>query len=205
MIVSLSQVVSDCDSDFAFSCMILRMSPIEEDAKDFDLIGHDCESQHAGNCMTRHAENHHVFLVMRVCLIFAARCPIVNESAYTWASGTSMAVPHVAGLAAIYLSNRPQAQPAEVKLAILNAATQNQLNFSINSVLPGTPNLLINSVAVSSQGIVTASQGPWSEDIVSFRDSRFLFPRMSPSADNFAKALFQYLCTLCMLYHFGYI
>ena len=103
---------------------------------------------------------HHVFLVMRCCLIFAARCPIVNESAYTWASGTSMAVPHVAGLAAIYLSNRPQAQPAEVKLAILNAATQNQLNFSINSVLPGTPNLLINSVAVSSQGIVTASQGP---------------------------------------------
>ena len=71
-----------------------------------------------------------------------------------------MAVPHVAGLAAVYLSNNPQAEPAEVKMALLSAATPDQLNFSVNSVLPGTPNLLINSIGLNLQGIVTASQGP---------------------------------------------
>ncbi len=44
----------------------------------------------------------------------AARCTDVSDTAYAWASGTSMAVPHAAGVAAIYLSDHPTATPKEV-------------------------------------------------------------------------------------------
>ena len=39
-------------------------------------------------------------------------------------NGTSMAAPHVAGVAALYLEANPNAQPAQVSQAILNATTQ---------------------------------------------------------------------------------
>jgi len=41
---------------------------------------------------------------------------------YEFLSGTSMAAPHIAGLAAIYLSERPLASPAEVKSALMTSA-----------------------------------------------------------------------------------
>ena len=44
----------------------------------------------------------------------AGKCPEVSDNAYAWASGTSMAVPHAAGVAAIYLSDHPSAEPREV-------------------------------------------------------------------------------------------
>ena len=71
-----------------------------------------------------------------------------------------MAVPHVAGVAAVYLQNNPKATPAQVKAALISSATMSQLNFSANAVLPGTPNLLVNSLALNAQATVTAYQGP---------------------------------------------
>ncbi|KAK9868494.1 hypothetical protein WJX84_000258 [Apatococcus fuscideae] len=71
----------------------------------------------------------------------ANRCDTLNDTAYAWASGTSMAVPHVAGVAAVYLSNNPTATPDQVKAAIIQASTPDVLDS--DSFWPGTPNRLL--------------------------------------------------------------
>jgi regulation of enolase protein 1 (concanavalin A-like superfamily) len=63
-----------------------------------------------------------------------------TDSAYTTMWGTSMAAPHVAGAAALYLERRPAATPAEVRAAILGGATQGALTNLVD-----TPNLLLFS------------------------------------------------------------
>jgi len=70
--------------------------------------------------------------------IFAPGSGIVSawytsDSATASLSGTSMASPHVAGVAARYLERTPAATPAEVRNEIVNNATANQL-----SGVPGT-------------------------------------------------------------------
>ena len=52
-----------------------------------------------------------------------------------------MAVPHVAGAAAIYLGQNPNATPAEVSNAITSSSTMGLLNPE--GMLPGTPNKLL--------------------------------------------------------------
>jgi subtilisin family serine protease len=54
-------------------------------------------------------------------------------------SGTSMASPHVAGAAAVYLSAHPDASPAEVAEALTGAATAGAV-----SDVQGSPNLLLH-------------------------------------------------------------
>jgi len=60
----------------------------------------------------------------------------------TW-SGTSMASPHVAGIAALYLGAHPSATPAQVKAAIVNNATSGHIT-GVN----GSPNLLAYSAFI---------------------------------------------------------
>lgn len=60
----------------------------------------------------------------------------------TW-SGTSMASPHVAGIAALYLGAHPSATPAQVKQAILANATSGHI-INVN----GSPNLLAYSAFI---------------------------------------------------------
>lgn len=54
-------------------------------------------------------------------------------------SGTSMASPHVAGAAALYLQANPTASPSTVQTAIINNSTPNK----ISGVPSGTPNRLL--------------------------------------------------------------
>jgi subtilisin family serine protease len=63
---------------------------------------------------------------------------IGSNTATNTASGTSMAAPHVAGVAALYLTTSPSSTPAQVASTILQIATKNTLI----GVPVGSPNLL---------------------------------------------------------------
>ncbi|WP_282694136.1 S8 family peptidase [Streptomyces sp. CC208A] len=62
-----------------------------------------------------------------------------SDTATNTISGTSMATPHVAGAAALYLADNPSATPAQVSTALVNAATPNV----VTSPGSGSPNRLL--------------------------------------------------------------
>ncbi|MGI5504830.1 S8 family peptidase [Lentzea sp. CA-135723] len=62
-----------------------------------------------------------------------------NDTGTRSMGGTSMASPHVAGAAALYLSANPSATPAQVRNALVGAATPNKLT----DIRTGSPNLLL--------------------------------------------------------------
>ena len=66
---------------------------------------------------------------------------IGSNSASAFFSGTSMAAPHVAGVAALYLEQNGNKTPQEVRDAIVNAATPGL----VASAGSGSPNLLLYS------------------------------------------------------------
>jgi serine protease len=76
---------------------------------------------------------------------------ISNTSATATLSGTSMASPHVAGVAALYLATNPSATPAQVATAIINSSTPNK----VTDARTGSPNRLLYSLG----GTVTPPTG----------------------------------------------
>lgn len=75
-----------------------------------------------------------------------------SDTATSSISGTSMASPHVAGVAALYLQSHPDATPAEVAQALVTMATPNKLT----SLGSGSPNLLLYSMVQSGGDPVPA-------------------------------------------------
>ncbi|MFN3596888.1 MAG: S8 family peptidase [Rubricoccaceae bacterium] len=83
-----------------------------------------------------------------------------SDTATSTISGTSMASPHVAGAAALYLEGHRSATPAQVGRAILDASTQGV----VTSAGTGSPNRLLYSLfgaaaAPPPAGIVLSAQG----------------------------------------------
>lgn len=68
-----------------------------------------------------------------------------SNTATNTISGTSMASPHVAGVAALYLDEYPNASPTQVGNAIKNAAIMNK----VSDARSGSPNLLLNNFSGS--------------------------------------------------------
>jgi aqualysin 1 len=79
-------------------------------------------------------------------------------------SGTSMATPHVAGAAALYLEGAPAASPAQVMSVILSTATAGEVSDFDGSPLPaGTPNRLLYSRLLNLPPVADAG-GPYAGD-----------------------------------------
>ncbi len=72
-----------------------------------------------------------------------------SDTATNTIDGTSMASPHVAGVAALYLEGNPEATPAAVSSAITGNATTNLLT----AVGTGSPNLLLFSQLGGTGGV----------------------------------------------------
>ncbi len=64
-----------------------------------------------------------------------------SNSALNTISGTSMAAPHVAGVAALFLANNPNATPAQVE----NAVISNSSTGKLSGINTGSPNRLVYS------------------------------------------------------------
>jgi subtilisin family serine protease len=69
-----------------------------------------------------------------------------SDTATNTISGTSMATPHVTGVAALFLETNPTASPATVTAAIVNSSTLNK----VGSAGTGSPNRLLFSLLTSA-------------------------------------------------------
>ena len=80
----------------------------------------------------------------------------VDDTSSVLKAGTSTSSPHVAGVAALYLSANPSATPAAVGSAILGSATANVLT----GVPSGTANLLLYANPATASPPPTADSTP---------------------------------------------
>jgi len=103
---------------------------------------------------TRSSDSRSGFSDFGTCLdVFAPGSGITSawatsDNATATISGTSMASPHVAGAASLYLSANPSASPTEVA----NALTSNATTGVVGNPGPGSPNLLLYTGFIGGGG-----------------------------------------------------
>lgn len=81
---------------------------------------------------------------------------ISSDTATATMSGTSMAAPHAAAAAALYLAGKPAASPADVAAAIIGAATADV----VTGAGTGSPNRLLYTGYVGEAPAATAPSAP---------------------------------------------
>ena len=81
---------------------------------------------------------------------------IEGRDEYQSLSGTSMASPHVAGVAALYLGEHPDADPSEVTEALVQGSTRNV----VHNPGVGSPNVLISTLAITDPDAPSPSTPP---------------------------------------------
>ena len=79
-----------------------------------------------------------------------------STTSYNTISGTSMATPHVAGVAALYLDANPGSSPVTIR----NALVSNANNATIAGLPSGTTNLLLYSGFITGGSTPTAPAAP---------------------------------------------
>ncbi|MDV6011596.1 S8 family serine peptidase [Haloechinothrix sp. LS1_15] len=102
---------------------------------------------------------------------------IGGDTATRTISGTSMAAPHVAGAAALYLADNPQAAPSEVNGAITSQATEGV----VSNPGPGSPNRLVYTGATNDD---PGDPDPEPETCSATNDERVDIPDNGPAVTS---------------------
>jgi serine protease len=124
-----------------------------------------------------------------------------SNTATNTISGTSMASPHIAGVAALYLAGNPGASPSQVNSAVINAATTNRISdvkgspnrllysfFDGSEPPPPDDNVLDNGVTVSNLSASTGNSLNYTMEVPSGASNlKFVITGGSGDADLYVK------------------
>ncbi|CAM6098029.1 unnamed protein product [Calypogeia fissa] len=129
-----------------------------------------------GNCTTLFAPGELIYSTYNL-----------TDSSYAVLSGTSMACPHVAGTAALYLSQNVDARPDDVRQALLNVAEPT--GVATTNLKPGTTTKLLNTnikqpfFRIHPRSFYDASENTTQHAVISLLTKPSMPVTLSPQVD----------------------